>query len=90
MRAATLLLRAMTDTDYEPCQKVTVVKQLLENKMEMKVEMGRNGEMKLENEMKEMGEGVGVGVGVENCGRARGFCTWLSLAACSEFAFATS
>lgn len=39
----------MTDTDYEPCQKVTVVKQLLENKMEMKVEMGT----KWGNEMSE-------------------------------------
>lgn len=67
----------MTDTDYEPCQKVTVVKQLLENKMEMKVEMGRNGEMKLENEMKE--REVERGREREKCGRARGFCTWLNL-----------
>lgn len=67
----------MTDTDYEPCQKVTVVKQLLENKMEMKVEMGRNGEMKLENEMKE--REVERGRERRKCGRARGFCTWLNL-----------
>lgn len=70
----------MTDTDYEPCQKVTVVKQLLENKMEMKVEMGT----KWGNEMsegavrqgKEKGE-KRVGVGSEE-GRVSGFCSWLS------------
>lgn len=70
----------MTDTDYEPCQKVTVVKQLLENKMEMKVEMGT----KWGNEMsegavrqgKEKGE-KRVGVGAEE-GRVSGFCSWLS------------
>lgn len=30
----------MTDADYEPSQKVTVVKQLLQNKMKMAMEMG--------------------------------------------------
>lgn len=69
----------MTDTDYEPCQKVTVVKQLLENKMEMKVEIGT----KWGNEMSEgaVRQGREKGekrVGVREGGTMSGFCSWLS------------